>query len=110
LGAALGLSTNLLFDTLAKTAVVAPAHVGKLASAKASDYAPQFPIRLMRKDFSLILDEASRFKVRMPTTRAAAEVNAEEAVYGQEEDFSAVIRRVEQESEIDRAMPLTGLV
>jgi len=32
LGRALGLERNLLFDTLAKTAVVAPAHVGKLAA------------------------------------------------------------------------------
>ena len=42
LGSALGLSRDLLFDTLAKTAV-APAHVGKLASAKRADYMPQFP-------------------------------------------------------------------
>ncbi len=110
LGSALGLSHDLLFDTLAKTAVVAPAHVGKLASAKRSDYAPQFPIRLMRKDFSLILSEASRLKVRMPATKAAASINSDEASGAQEEDFSAVIRRVEQESEIDRSVPLSGLV
>ncbi len=110
LGSALGLSHDLLFDTLAKTAVVAPAHVGKLASAKQSDYTPQFPIRLMRKDFSLILEEAARFKVHMPATKAAAMVNAEEAAIGGEEDFSAVIRRVGQESEIDRSAPLVGLV
>jgi 3-hydroxyisobutyrate dehydrogenase-like beta-hydroxyacid dehydrogenase len=53
LGSSLGLSHDLLFDTLAKTAVVAPAHVGKLASAKRADYLPQFPVRLMQKDFAL---------------------------------------------------------
>src|SRR5260221_7030319 len=45
LGAALHLPRSLLFDALAKTAVVAPAHAGKLATAKNHDYAPQFPLR-----------------------------------------------------------------
>ncbi len=110
LGSALGLSHDLLFDTLAKTAVIAPAHAGKLAIAKKSDYAPQFPIRLMHKDFSLILHEASRLKVLMAATKAAAAINADEAASGQEEDFSAVIRRIEQKSKIDRSVPLSGLV
>jgi hypothetical protein len=43
LGSTLDLPRDLLFDTLAKTAVVAPAHIGKLASAKRHDYAPPFP-------------------------------------------------------------------
>lgn len=95
LGSTLGLSHDLLFDTLAKTAVVSQAHVGKLASAKRADYSPQFPVRLMQKDFALILNEAARLKRRMPATEAAAAVNAAEAVSGIEEDFSAVIRRME---------------
>jgi 3-hydroxyisobutyrate dehydrogenase-like beta-hydroxyacid dehydrogenase len=94
LGSALGLPRDLLFDTLAKTAVVAPAHVGKLASAKRADYSPQFPVRLMHKDFALILNEAARLKRRMPATEAASAINAAEATSGIEEDFSAVIRRM----------------
>ena len=38
-----GPTTRPLFDTLAKTAVVPPADIGKLAGAKRRDYAPQFP-------------------------------------------------------------------
>lgn len=95
LGEGLGLPHDLLFDTLAKTAVVAPAHAGKLASAKRNDYTPQFPARLMRKDFGLILTEASRLGLSMPATEAAAAINSEEAVSGGEEDFSAVVRRME---------------
>jgi 3-hydroxyisobutyrate dehydrogenase-like beta-hydroxyacid dehydrogenase len=94
LGSALGLPRDLLFDTLAKTAVVAPAHMGKLASAKRGDYTPQFPVRLMDKDFTLILSEAARLKVWMPATEAASAVTAAEAANGREEDFSAVIRRM----------------
>jgi 3-hydroxyisobutyrate dehydrogenase-like beta-hydroxyacid dehydrogenase len=105
LGSGLGLPRDLLFDVLAKTAVVAPAHVGKLASARQSDYTPQFPLRLMRKDFGLILDEAARLGLPMPATEAAASVNETEASTGHEEDFSAVIRRMEQPSEKHGILP-----
>ena len=96
LGEGLDLPRDLLIDTLAKTSVVAPAHAGKLARAKRNDYTPQFPIRLMRKDFGLILNEAERVGLSMPATQAAATLNAEEAASGGEEDFSAVIRRMER--------------
>jgi 3-hydroxyisobutyrate dehydrogenase-like beta-hydroxyacid dehydrogenase len=96
LGGRLGLSRDLLFDTLGKTAVLAPAHLGKLATAKKNDYSPQFPLRLMRKDFDLILSKSAELGVEMPATLAAAERNAVEAVRGGEEDFSAVIRLMEQ--------------
>ena len=43
LGSTLDLPRDLLSDTTAKTTVVAPAHIGKLANAKRRDYAPQFP-------------------------------------------------------------------
>jgi 3-hydroxyisobutyrate dehydrogenase-like beta-hydroxyacid dehydrogenase len=98
LGSRLGLPPDLLFDTLAKTAVVAPAHAGKLATAKRHEYAPQFPIRLMRKDFGLVLAAAAQLRLAMPATEAAAVINAEEAAIGGEEDFSAVIRRMEQQA------------
>jgi 3-hydroxyisobutyrate dehydrogenase-like beta-hydroxyacid dehydrogenase len=95
-GGQLGLSRDLLFDTLGKTAVVAPAFLGKLPKAKRRDYTPQFPLHLMRKDFDLILSNASELMVEMPATRAAAECNAVEAIHGGEEDFSAVIRLMER--------------
>src|SRR5713226_8539993 len=84
LGARLDLPRDLLLDTLAKTAVVAPAHAGKLATAKKHDYAPQFPIRLMRKDFRLVLGAAEQFGLSMPATEAAAALIAEEASVGVE--------------------------
>jgi 3-hydroxyisobutyrate dehydrogenase len=98
LGSKLGIPRDVLLDTLAKTAVVAPAHAGKLATAKQNDYTAQFPIRLMRKDFRLILAAAKRAELWMPATEKAAAVNAAEAAVGLEEDFSAVIRRMEQQA------------
>ncbi len=105
LGCGLGLPRELLLDALAKTAVVAPAHAGKLATAKRNDYAPQFPIRLMYKDFGLILKAAAECGLSMPATEAAAVVNSAEAAAGVEEDFSAVIRRMEQQVGLEHALP-----
>ena len=105
LGSRLDLPRELLLDTLAKTAVVAPAHAGKLATAKKHDYAPQFPIRLMRKDFRLVLAAAEQLGLSMPATEAAAAINAEEAAAGGEEDFSAVIRRMEATAEPEGVLP-----
>jgi 3-hydroxyisobutyrate dehydrogenase-like beta-hydroxyacid dehydrogenase len=98
LGLRLDLPRDVLFDTLSKTAVVAPAHSGKLASAKRDDYAPQFPVRLMRKDFGLVLAAAARLGLSMPATVEAAAINAAEAASGGEEDFSAVVRRMEHDA------------
>jgi 3-hydroxyisobutyrate dehydrogenase-like beta-hydroxyacid dehydrogenase len=99
LGRGLGIERNLLFDALAKTAVVASAHVGKLASAKRNDYAPQFPVRLMHKDLLLIGAKAAKLGVAMPATVEATKIAAAEASSGREEDFSAVIRAMEQMAE-----------
>jgi len=105
LGLRLNLPRDLLFDTLAKTAGVAPAHTGKLATAKNHDYSPQFPVRLMHKDFGLVLAAAAQFGLSMPATEAAAAINSKEAASGNEEDFSAVIRWMEQLAEVENVVP-----
>jgi len=98
LGEKAGLDRDRLLEVLAKTAVVAPAHVGKLARLATNDYSPQFPVRLMHKDFQLILDEAAREQLVMPATEAAFRVNSDELARSGEEDFSAVVRRMEEVS------------
>lgn len=95
LGEKTGLDRGRLLEVLSKTAVIAPAHVGKLAKAASNDYTPQFPLRLMNKDFTLILAAAAKKHVPMPVTEAAFHVNSEELANGDEEDFSAVLRRME---------------
>ena len=98
LGEKAGLDRNRLLDVLSETAVVAPAHVGKLARAMKNDYSPQFPLRLMNKDFSLILNLAAAVGAQMPATRAAFEVNAMQSEQGKEQDFSAVILQMEKQA------------
>jgi 3-hydroxyisobutyrate dehydrogenase-like beta-hydroxyacid dehydrogenase len=96
LGEKVGLDRDQLLQVLSRTAVIAPAHVGKLARVAANDYSPQFPLRLMNKDLELILKAAAQEHVRMPATEAAFYVNSEELVGDNEEDFSAVLRRMEE--------------
>jgi 3-hydroxyisobutyrate dehydrogenase-like beta-hydroxyacid dehydrogenase len=76
--------------------VIAPAYVGKLARVAINDYSPQFPLRLMNKDFQLILDAAEESHILMPATEAAFRVNSDELAHHDEEDFSAVLRRLEE--------------
>lgn len=103
LGEKAGLDRNRLLDVLSETAVVAPAHVGKLERVMKSDYSPQFPLRLMGKDFGLILNLAAAVGAQMPATRAAFEVNAAQSAEGQEQDFSAVILEMEKQAHLGSA-------
>jgi len=100
LGEKAGLDRNRLLDVLSQTAVVAPAHVGKLQRAMNGDYTPQFPLRLMNKDFGLILKLAAAVGAQMPATAAAIEVNATQLGQGNEQDFSAVILQMEEQAHL----------
>src|SRR6202790_4642553 len=100
LGEKAGLDRNRLLNVLSQTAVVAPAHMGKLERAMRSDYSPQFPIRLMNKDFGLILNLAAAVGARMPAAGAAFEINARQADEGAEQDFSAVILQMEKQASL----------
>jgi 3-hydroxyisobutyrate dehydrogenase-like beta-hydroxyacid dehydrogenase len=96
LGESVGLNRERLLEVLSKTAVIAPAHVGKLARVAINDYTPQFPLSLMNKDFQLILKAAAEAHLSMPVTEAAFRVNAEELAQHDGDDFSAVLRRMEE--------------
>jgi 3-hydroxyisobutyrate dehydrogenase len=111
LGERAGLDRNRLLEVLSLTAVVAPAHVGKLQRTMTGDYSPQFPLRLMNKDFGLILKLAAEVGAQMPAAQAAFEVNSAQAVQGNEQDFSAVILRMEEQAHLDvSSKGRTGMV
>jgi 3-hydroxyisobutyrate dehydrogenase-like beta-hydroxyacid dehydrogenase len=101
LGEKAGIERNRLLDVLSQTAVIAPAHVGKLYRAAQQDYSPQFPLSLMHKDFGLILQTAKSLNVQMPATIAAYRVNSMEWADNPGADFSAVVRRMEELSEVE---------
>jgi 3-hydroxyisobutyrate dehydrogenase len=101
LGQKEGLDRHRLLEVLAHTAVVAPAHLGKLSRADVGDYSAQFAIRLMNKDFSLVLETAAAAKVPMPATAAAFQMNLAEFNEDKEEDFSAVIPLMERLARVE---------
>lgn len=105
LGEKVGLNRKRLLEVLSKTAVIAPAHMGKLARVAINDYTPQFPLRLMNKDFQLILSAAGEAHLSMPVTEAAFRVNADELAHHDDEDFSAVLRRMEEVAGIGETQP-----
>ena len=100
LGEKAGLDRHRLLEVLSQTAVVAPAHADKLQRAMKNDYRPQFPIRLMNKDFGLIFNLAAAVGARMPAAGAAFEINARQSDEGAEQDFSAVILQMEKQAHL----------
>lgn len=99
LGEKQGLDRTQLLTVLSKTAVVAPAHVGKLLRAIREDYGAQFALRLMNKDFRLILQTASKLSLTLPVTEAAFQINSQAFALGPEQDYSIVIREMESRTQ-----------
>jgi 3-hydroxyisobutyrate dehydrogenase-like beta-hydroxyacid dehydrogenase len=62
-------------------------------------------MRLMHKDFGLALSVAMRAGIMLPAVEAAAAVNAAETARDAEEDFSAVVRRMEGQVASQSALP-----
>jgi 3-hydroxyisobutyrate dehydrogenase-like beta-hydroxyacid dehydrogenase len=91
-----GLNRELLLQVLAKTAVISPVHQNKLLRAERDDYSPQFSLKLMNKDFRLILENANALGAPMPATAAALQVNAARTALNGNEDFSSVICEMER--------------
>jgi 3-hydroxyisobutyrate dehydrogenase len=101
-----GLERERFFNVLSQTAVIPPALVGKLGRAALNNYSPEFPLRLMNKDFRLILEEAAATWVPLPATAAALQINVAESANETDEDFSAVIRQMEKLAHSDS--PIEG--
>ena len=100
LGVKGGLQRERLLQVLGETAVVSPSQKSKLENARTNEYPAAFPLRLMVKDFDLIMQTAAELSVQMPATAAAVTVAAAEharQLTGQrDEDFSVVVRAMER--------------
>jgi 3-hydroxyisobutyrate dehydrogenase-like beta-hydroxyacid dehydrogenase len=97
LGEAQGLERERVIDALGHTAVISDAHRGKLANARNDDYPVTFAARLMRKDFHLAIERARERGIELPATEAAARAaDSDETREHGDEDFSVVVRGMEQ--------------
>jgi len=100
LGEKAGLERDRFLDALGETAVVSASQKAKLDNARKDQYPAAFALRLMFKDFGLIMETALDLSVPMPATAAAVQVaaaeHARQVAARSDEDFSVVIRAMEQ--------------
>jgi len=76
LGDHLQIDRNVLLHVLSKTAVIAPAMLGKITKIKDGNYSPEFPLRLMSKDMDLVMDAARATGADLPAASVAQTVLA----------------------------------
>lgn len=91
LGEKLEIDEKVLFDVLSKTAVIAPAFLGKFSKIANGDYAPEFPLRLMSKDLNLVLEAAGSLRADLPAVAAAQQSYAAFASSDGDLDVSAIV-------------------
>ncbi len=91
LGEGLGLSQEMLFDSLLGMPAVAPFLASKRGKIESGDYEAEFPLRWMQKDMHLASVSAYEAGVAMPLTNVAKEIYRLAMRGGHEtEDFSAI--------------------
>ncbi len=90
LGEHLQIDRNVMLDVLSKTAVVAPAMEGKIRKIRDGDYSPEFPLRLMSKDMSLVMDAATTSGADLPAASLALSVLSANVSASGDLDFAAI--------------------
>lgn len=95
-GLAAGLDRSMLFDALDEMAVISPHHKRKIKMAKAGDFSPQFPARLMQKDMRLLMDAAARLAVPAPTLAAVTQQLSLARRAAEDADYSVLIGVMEK--------------
>jgi len=99
LGQSLGLSREVLLNTLLGGPAAAPFLAGKKVKIEQGDYEPDFPLQWMYKDLQLAATTAYEQDVALPLGNAAKEVYALAKRYGLgEQDFSAIYRFLNEEA------------
>ena len=94
LGEHLQIDRKVLLDVLSKTAVVAPAMLGKIRKIKDNDYSPEFPLRLMSKDMDLVMNAAKTSGASLPAASVAQSVLASSVPASGELDLAAITPNV----------------
>ena len=96
LGEKAGLEKRLLLDVLGHTAVLTPGQKSKLENVRREQYPTNFALSLMHKDLSLVLSQAYDLSVSMPATAVAQQMYTAALAKGMDEDFSIMIKFMEQ--------------
>lgn len=91
LGEALGLSQEMLLNSLIGSVVVPPYMAGKRGKIANGDYEAEFPLQWMQKDMQMVAETAFTLGTAMPVANTTKEIYQLAAQYGYAEaDFSAI--------------------
>ena len=98
LGRKAGLDMRVMLDALSQTSVVSSSQKGKFENMIRGEYPVTFALRLMFKDLGLILKLAESLSVATPAVAAARQTEIIEQARngGREQDFSVVIRTLQE--------------
>lgn len=93
LGEALGLSKEMVIETLLNLPVTAPSLKGKKDKILQNEYSPDFPLTLIQKDLQLVSQTAYENNLALPSANIAKEIYALAKQQGLADlDFSAVFQ------------------
>ena len=92
LGKGAGLDVNMMLDALSQTAHVSAGQKAKMPNVRAGVYPPQFPLRLLDKDFGLALQTAADGAVSVPMIAAARQAWASAKAAHGDDDCSYVVQ------------------
>jgi 3-hydroxyisobutyrate dehydrogenase-like beta-hydroxyacid dehydrogenase len=113
LGQGLGLSQQMLFDSLLSTPTVAPFLASKRVKIENGNYEAEFPLRWMQKDMQLASDSAYETGVALPITNVAKEIYRLAMRDGHDtQDFSAIYEYLSGDSHlatIDQEAPAPAM-
>lgn len=95
LGEKMGFPKDFLLDTLPNLPVIAPFTKAKAELIRDENFAPQFPLEWMLKDFNLVLKTAGENDVKLQMASLAKDIfnEANEKGLGRQ-DFSAIYRHL----------------
>ena len=111
LGQALGVSRQIIFDTLLGGPMVAPIISVKRAKIEHQDYDPDFALRWIQKDLHLASISAYEAGVAMPVANVAKEIYRLAMRHGYaDQDFSALYAFLNESAAADRAASAHRLV
>lgn len=93
LGEEMGITKEMLLDTLLEAPVTAPYLSTKREKFEKNSFDPEFSLKMINKDFHLVAQTAFEKGIAMPTTNAAKEIYSLCQRLGLgEEDFSAIYK------------------
>lgn len=99
LGTAMGLSQEVVVDTLLNHPVAAPILKGKRDKITQNEFSPEFPLKHMQKDLHLVATTAFEHNYAMPLANAAKELYAQAKQHGLgDSDMSAIFKWLEKNS------------